>query len=208
MALSNFTELKASIIAWSSSTELTAVIDDLVTLAEVRIYEKLRAKSLTKDLSLAYVATNSSVTLPADCISVLSLRDTNTTRSGKVEVIGTDKFTDSQSSPITLDTTKTQVLVTGRELIFVTARTDSGTIVGRYFAKEPALSVGNPTNVILTNYPMLYLFGGLIEAFSYLMDEEAATKYEVRFGQAMDAANSQNAYLGQRQHIEPSMTIV
>jgi hypothetical protein len=209
MAVTTYAELQTAVVSWTNRTNLTARIPEFIALAEVRIWAKLRAKSLTKDLAVTYIAGDTEKALPTDLISVVSLRDTAGGRSGLVEVVSYDRYQEAQTnSSILVDTTRTYVVVTGRQLLFVNAPTVSGSIVGRYLAKEPALSGSVATNEILTQYPDLYLFASLIEAYDYLHDDSNLAKYVARFGEAMDAANQQHAYIGERAYRSPRMTVV
>lgn len=207
MALTNYTQLQASVKAWSNRTDIDALIPDFIALAEVRIYAKFRAKLLTSDLSLPYLAAATSVSFPANFISAQSLYDTASGKTGRVEVVSADRFTELQVDPQLLNTSMTQVLVTGRELIFVTPPTQSGTIKGRYMTKEPALSVAS-TNYILTNYPSLYLFSSMMEVADYLKDDGMLAKYQGRFDAALEEANTQTPYVGERAYRSPRMTVV
>jgi hypothetical protein len=207
MAITTYSELQTAVASWTNKTNLTARIPEFIALAEVRIWAKLRAKSLTKDMSIAYVAADTAKALPSDLISVVSLRDTATGRSGVCEVVSYDRFQELQSNSVLLINSATQLCVTGRQLLFVVPPTVSGTIVGRYLAKEPALSTV-ATNEILTQYPDLYLFGSLCEAYDYLHDDQNVMKYTARFEAAMDAANTQHAYIGERAYRSPRMTVV
>jgi hypothetical protein len=208
MAITTYAELLAAVTSWTNRIDLAARIPEFIALAETRIYEKFRAKSLTKALSLPYLAAATGVTLPSDLISVVSLRDTATGRTGAVDVISYDRYVELQNFAVLLDRTSTSVVVTGRELLFVVAPTSAGNIVGRYLAKEPALSGTNATNEILTQYPNLYLFATLLEAYDYLRDDISAVKYQARFDEAMNAANEQHAYIGERAYRSPKMTVV
>lgn len=208
MAITTYTELQAAVKAWANRTDLDAVIPDFIRLAEVRIWASFRAKALTQDLSLPYAISASGVTLPSDCISVVTLKDTVGTRTGEVEVVSYDRYAELQLQPYIADQSKTYAVVTGREVLFLSAATDAGTISGKYLAKEPSLSGSVATNYILTNYPDLYLFGSLLELCDYLKDDEGAIKYNLRFDKALEQANTQHAYIGERTYRSPRMTVV
>jgi hypothetical protein len=209
MAITTYAELQTAIASWTNKTNLTARIPEFIELAEVRIWAKLRAKALVKDLSIAYIAGDTSKSLPTDLISVVSLQDTAGGRAGLVEVVSYDRYQEAQAnSTVLVDTTRTYLVINGRQLLFVNAPTAAGTIVGKYLAKDPALSGSVATNEILTQYPDLYLFASLIEAYDYLHDDANVAKYVARLADAMDAANGQHAYMGERIYRSPRMTVV
>lgn len=208
MAITTYTELQAAVKAWGAKSSLDTLIPDFIALAEVRIWSELRAKALVSDVSLAYSIGATSVTLPDDLISVIVLKDTVGTRTGEIEVVSHDRMAEIQLKPYIVDQTKTYVTVTGRQVLFTGATTSAGTISGKYLAKEPALSGSVATNYVLTNYPNLYLFGALLELADYTKDDASATKYELRFKAAMEQANMQSAYIGERAYRSPRMTVV
>jgi hypothetical protein len=198
MALTTYTELKAAVASWTKRDDLVAIIPDFITLAEERIWNKLRSKALMKDLSIAYSGGATTATLPTDCISVVSLVNTSAGRAGLVDVVNPDAYADLQAYTYKQDATHTYAMVTGRQVIFVAAASAAGTLSGRYLAKEPALSVSNSSNQVLAWYPSLYLFGALVELADHTKDDAAFSKHMARFDLAMADANSQAAYTGER----------
>ena len=55
-----------------------------------------------------------------------------------------------------------------------------------YIARVPALSVANPTNWILADYPDAYLYGALVQSAPYLRDDARATTWGTLFAAALD----------------------
>jgi hypothetical protein len=55
-----------------------------------------------------------------------------------------------------------------------------------YVARVPALSVGNPANWILTDYPDAYLYGALVQSAPYLKDDARTTTWGTLFTAALD----------------------
>lgn len=206
--ITTYAELQTAVINWTKRPDLATLVPDFIALAEERIWARLRSKALTKDLAQAYLAAATTVDLPSDCISIISLVDTASGRSGMVEVVSPDRLAQLRVNTYEMDTSKTYLMSTGRQLVFVTAPSVGGTISGRYLAREPALSNTNTTNQVLSWYPSLYLFGALIELADHTRDEDGEQKYSARFNAAMNDANSQAAYLGERAYRAPDMTVV
>ena len=63
------------------------------------------------------------------------------------------------------------------------------TVTTTYFAEFTALTEANQTNIVLTKYPNIYLFGCLRQAFIYTQDAEQEQKYTVNFLSAIESAN-------------------
>lgn len=72
------------------------------------------------------------------------------------------------------------------------------TFAGLYFAKIPELTVGAPTNWVITNYPMAYLYGCLAAAQMYVKDDKPAmaSRFEMwgkRFDRVLTQIDRDNA---------------
>lgn len=59
-----------------------------------------------------------------------------------------------------------------------------------YYKKPTALSADADTNTILTDQPNVYLFGTLLEGFSYARNNEQAQIYANKFAGAINSANT------------------
>jgi hypothetical protein len=55
-----------------------------------------------------------------------------------------------------------------------------------YIGDIEALSATNTTNNILTRHPDAYLAGAMVEAYTYLMDEQRAQTYDQKFSRAIE----------------------
>jgi hypothetical protein len=64
-----------------------------------------------------------------------------------------------------------------------------------WFVKTPDIEA-DTTNSILTNYPNLYLYGSLSEAFDFLGNDRRADKYERRYLQILDGLEEEARNLG------------
>ena len=207
--ISSYSQLQTAILEWivRNDATTTARVKDFISLAEVRIWEKFRAKALTKAYTATYAPADVAVSLPDDLIELQSIRDTASGRTGTVEIVGHERYTSLINAPALRDTTKTHVMVTGRQIVFVASPAEAGSFVGRYLAKEPALSDSVASNAVLTHYPDLYLYGSLIEAFDFMRDDAGVAKYTARFNDAMARANEQAPH-SVRVFTAPAMTVV
>lgn len=167
MALNTYAALQSAIADYMARDDLTAQIPDFITLNESRLNKVLRTRH-QETTNSAFTINSATETLPTDFLeartlviqgspnvvleylSASDLETTYTSGSGKPQhytIIG-DNFKFGPSP----DTTYTGTLV--------------------YYAKIPALSVSNTSNWVLTNYPDLYLYGTLIEAAPFIMNDE------------------------------------
>jgi hypothetical protein len=58
-----------------------------------------------------------------------------------------------------------------------------------YFGKIPALSNSNTTNYILSNYPQVYLYGALVEAQPYIINDERLPTWLTLYNEAVQLIN-------------------
>jgi hypothetical protein len=178
MALTTYTELKASVADWINRDDLTAVIVDFISLAEAQIERSLRTRQMivraTASMDTEYSA------VPADFLECRTIKlNTNPVQPLQFETVDS------------MDTLKTQYAATGRPQYFsivggqirvlpVPATTYTAELI--YFAKLTKLSSTNATNWLLTSSPDVYLYGALLQGAPYLQNDERiqtwATLYE------------------------------
>lgn len=179
MALSNYSELKASVESWSSRDDLADVYDDLIALTEAKLWQTLRVRSMENRISIA--GSGRFIPLPTGFLEARRVLYVNGSRRIRIEP-GTPsgmKITDASGIP-------SEYVVT-EELEF--NRPTTGRIELQYFRKLDGLSVENPTNGILTEYPNLYLYGCLGFAFAKAQDTEQEIKWSSRFQAELIDAN-------------------
>jgi hypothetical protein len=178
MALTTYTELKASVADWINRDDLTTVIPDFISLAEAQIERTLRTRQMivraTASMDTEYSA------VPADFLECRTIKlNTNPVQPLQFETVDS------------MDTLKTQYAATGRPQYFsivggqirvlpVPDTTYTAELI--YFAKLTKLSSTNATNWLLTSSPDVYLYGALLQGAPYLQNDERiqtwATLYE------------------------------
>ena len=165
MALTNYTELKASLANWLNRSDLTTEIaDDFIKLAEADFNSKLRVRAMIAQVSITVDAETEA--LPTD---FLQARDFYT-------LSGQTKTPLVYSTPASMDTTSgtsttgkpTSFTILGDTLRFSPKPDATYTAVMNYFKKFPALSSTNATNYILASHPAIYLYGALFHAANFL----------------------------------------
>jgi len=75
------------------------------------------------------------------------------------------------------------------EILFDRVGDSNYHVVIRYLGSIAALTSTNTTNTILTNYPSLYLYGCLHQAFLWAQDDQQAALYQSKFINAISGAN-------------------
>lgn len=162
MALSTYAGLQASIRAWlMDRDDLAAVIPDFIALAEADMNNRLRLQGMLKTTVLSAAGD----VLPSDLVQVKS-----------VGLSGAENLsfcTPAEAAAYSLayaGGAAEQWTVAGDSLVIAPAQA-SGTVTLTYYAAIPALSDDNPTNFVLTRAPGCYLYGALLQAAPYLLED-------------------------------------
>jgi hypothetical protein len=196
MSFTSYSDLKTTIAGYLARSDLTTQIPDFIRLAETRLRRDLRIRQMLKSVTTATVAADSTVELPSDFLEVRDFvvvgnpiqplsyfspssfnRNTRTWEIGKPNSY-TVLANDFQLSPIP-DTVYTVQLF--------------------YFAAPTFLSDSNTSNVFLANTPDALLYGSLLEAEPYLMNDVRINTWGTMFDRAMASitrSDEQGQYSG------------
>jgi hypothetical protein len=178
MALSTYTDLQASVANWLHRTDLTAVIPDLVVLAEARIARDLRLRSQVVSATLSTVANQRTVTFPTDWLefeNVTLVGDPDSTLTYvNIQYLDT-RFPNNYATgkPVVCS-------IEGQNLLLGPTPDAVYSISTLYYQRWPALATA-ATNWLLTNHPSLYLFATLAEAAPFLQDDARAALWEGKY---------------------------
>lgn len=196
MSFTSYSDLQTTIAGYLARTDLTTQIPDFIRLAETRLRRDLRIRQMLKSVTTATVAADSTVELPSDFLEVRDFvvvgnpvqplnyfspsafnRNTRTWEIGKPNSY-TVLANDFQLSPVP-DAVYTVQLF--------------------YFAAPTFLSDSNTSNVFLANTPDALLYGALLEATPYLMDDARINTWGTMFDRAMASitrSDEQGQYSG------------
>ena len=185
MALTTYTELKASLANWLNRSDLTTEIaDDFIKLAEADFNSKLRVRSMIVQVNITVDAETEA--LPTD---FLQIRDfyilSGQTKTPLVYTTPASMDTTSGTSTTGKPTTFT---ILGDTLRFSPKPDATYTAVMNYFKKFPALSSTNATNYILASHPAIYLYGSLFHAANFLggINPQQVQIWQQMFGTALE----------------------
>ena len=196
MSFETYTELQTTIAGYLARSDLTTQIPDFIRLAELRLRRDLRIRQMLKSVTTSTVANDETVELPSDFLEVRDFvvvgnpvrplnyyspsafnRNTRTWEIGK-PVDYTVLANDFQLAPIP-DTVYTLKMF--------------------YFAAPVFLSDSNTSNAFLANTPDALLYGALLEAAPYLMDDARINTWGTMFDRAMASitrSDEQGQYSG------------
>ena len=169
MAISTYTELKASIANWLNRTDLTSEIsDDFIKLVEADLNAKLRIRQMeqldtitidseTETVPTGFIAVRSFYILSGDTkyhlnyitpANLYAIKGGSTTGIPRVYSIESDNGTEQFRFGPAPDTTYTGYL--------------------QYYKAFTPLSSGNASNYILASHPSVYLYGSLFHAANFI----------------------------------------
>jgi len=186
VALSNYTELQASVADFLNRSDLTSVIPDFITMAEADFNRTLRVRDMVKR-SRAPI-TSQYVKLPPDFMGMKNidlLTDPVTPLTYKnLSELDAHRRRDSTGKPL-------YYAIVQDNIEFAPVPDGDYTIEVVYYGKIEALSSENLTNWLLDNHPYAYLYGTLMHSAPYLQADERvglwAGKYQQIIGQIMDS---------------------
>jgi hypothetical protein len=184
MSFATYSDLQTSIANYLARSDLTSIIPDFITLAENRLRRELRIRQMLKSVTTATVSGDSTLEIPSD---FLQARDF---------VITTNPIQPlSYSSPSSLsnDPRTSEVGVPKSYTIlaneFQVAPAPDGVYTAKllYFAAPPYLSVSNVSNVFLNVAPDGLLYGALVEAEPYLMNDARINTWGSMYDRAISS---------------------
>lgn len=190
MALSTYSELKASIADWLNRDDLTSVIPDLITLCEADLNRRLRVREMIAR-STGTTSTQFTI-LPSDFLEARNVQ-INTSPPAVLDYRSPEAL-DRYRATIgdNADTPIYYTLI--GDTIEVAPTPDSEvTIEIVYYKKLTPLSDANP-NFILQTHPDVYLYGSLLHSAPYLHGDERigtwAGIYDAKVERMNDADSS------------------
>ena len=169
MAISNYSELQTAVANWLDRDDLTARIPEFIALAEARFNRVLRLRSMEAKYTANTVASQRNLALPTGYIQMRNFQvNTNplTTLSYVTPEIydrlwggstsGTPKFYTILANEVSLGPIPASVQEV--EMLF--------------YKKFDNLSGSVATNWLITNAPDIYLYGSMLEAEPFIMNDE------------------------------------
>lgn len=171
MALTTYTELKASLADWLNRSDLTAAIPDFISLAESQIERQLRTRQMIVRATASFAAAQEYGTVPNDFLEVKSIK-LNTNPITPLQFQTIDAM-DSLSNTTYLSSGKPLYFsIVGEQIRLLPIPDGAYTAELVYYAKLTKLSSSVATNFLLTQAPDVYLYGALLQAAPYLQFDE------------------------------------
>lgn len=190
MSLDTYANLKTAVGTWTHRDDLSAVIDDIIDLAEAEMFnndsQPLRVEQMETRATASASTTSRYIALPT---RYLDMR--------RLQISSTDPRTDIRhASPESLKvldgTGRPRYFTTTSQIEFDIKPDTAYTLEMLYYKKPTALDSTNTTNAILTNYPNVYLYGCQWATLVFGSEDERAAAMYNRFIGSIRGANKRS----------------
>ena len=187
MALSTFTELKDAVADWLDRSDLTARIQDFITLAEARISRDLRIRPM-EVRSIMYTSSGQKYfNLPGGYLQMRNIQ-LNTNPTQPLEYI-TPEMLDRLYGSNTTGKPRAYTLI-GDEIQLSPIPDSAYELEMAFYEKFTALGDGTSgtvtTNYLTKNAPDVLLYGALMEAEPFIKNDERLAVWLNGYSNAVD----------------------
>jgi hypothetical protein len=179
MAITTYGELQTAIGNWLDHSLFTARIPEFIALFEAAANRRLRVREQETSTNLTPSA--GAAALPAD---YLAWRRVTWTGSPRVELQYVHPTYLQAAYPSSPSDVPRVFTIEGSTL--KVRPLDTTALELDYFQKIPALSDNTATNWLLAAHPDLYLFGSLVEAEMFGVNDERAPLWKARRDEIFD----------------------
>jgi hypothetical protein len=182
MAYTTYSDLQTSVANYLGRSDLTAVIPDFILFAEIRLARELRTRQMLEIATVATTGGDATIALPTD---FLEIRDVFVQGNPRMPVtyLSPSAFTrnaraDESGLPVFYTILESEILLAPKpDTVY--------TIEVLYYGKPVVLSNANTSNVFLVNYPDALLYGSLLEAEPYLINDARSQTWGALFDRAI-----------------------
>ena len=182
MAYTSYSDLQTSVANYLGRSDLTAVIPDFIRFAETRLARELRTRKMLKSATASMTAGDARVALPTDFLEVRDLYTQGNPRM-PVTYMSPSGFTrDARADESGLPVFYTTL---SAEFQFAPIPDTAYVLEILYYAQPTVLSSSNSSNVFLANYPDALLYGSLLEAEPYLINDARSQTWGTLYDRAV-----------------------
>ena len=179
MAITTYSELQTAVGNWLDHGLFAARIPEFIALFEAAANRRLRVRE--QEAATTLTPSAGTAALPAD---YLAWRRVTWTGSPRVELQYVHPSYLQAAYPSTPSARPRVFTIEGSTLKI--RPVDATALEFDYFQKIPALSDGAATNWLLAAHPDLYLFGALVEAEMFGVNDERAPLWKARRDEILD----------------------
>jgi hypothetical protein len=182
MSYTNYTDLQASVASYLGRSDLTTEIPDFIRFAELRLGRELRTRQMLNSATAPMIANDAKVALPTDFLEIRDLFIQGNPRRPLTYMSPSAFSREARADIIGLPVFYT---ILASEFKFAPIPDAAYTLEILYYAKPTFLSDANVSNVFLANYPDALLYGSLIEAEPYLINDARSQLWATLYDRAI-----------------------
>ena len=182
MAISTYDELKTAVANWLDRNDLTDRIPEFIALAEARMNRVLRLRMMESKYTASTVASQRNYALPTGYIQMRNFQ-INTSPVTPLQYVSPEIY-DRLWGGSTGGTPQFYTIITN-EIQLGPIPGSVLTLEMLFYKKITALSGTNTTEQMLTDNPDIYLYGALLEAEPFIMNDERVGLWAKGFQQAV-----------------------
>ncbi len=175
MALATYSELEVAVGEWLDRDDLAARVPDFIRLTEARLNRLLEDPEM--ELIASLVAAGEYTPLPADYGAMVSI----STGDGPLDAMGSVEFAGLDRA--VTGTPRFYTITDGAVSFAPFNFTTPITLV--YRRTLPGLSETNATNWLLDRAPDVYLYGTLLQASAFLVEDDRVGLWKSAFDEAV-----------------------
>lgn len=186
MSLADYTAVKASLGDWLHRGDITSQCDDFIDLFESDFNATVRAREMEQVTTLT--ATDGYLLHPTNWLGWKEIR--GTVGANKYELspmsdesgVNLTGFQSASAYPVGYKVTgsKTYLYPLG----------SSGSFAVKYYE---GVGLSSGTNWLLTRYPGAYLYGALLQATAYIVNDPRVPLWQSAYGQVIDKIKADSA---------------
>ena len=182
MSYTNYSDLQASVAGYLGRSDLTTQIPDFIRFAELRLGRELRTRQMLNSATAPTIANDAKVALPTDFLEIRDLFIQGNPRRPLTYMSPSAFSREARADIIGLPVFYT---ILASEFKFAPIPDAAYTLEILYYAKPTFLSDANVSNVFLANYPDALLYGSLIEAEPYLINDARSQLWATLYDRAI-----------------------
>ena len=190
MAISNYSELQTAVANWLDRDDLAARIPEFIVLCEARFNRSLRIRAMeTLDISVDTVGGTSTVALPTGYVQ---MRDISLITSPITQLqYLTPEIMNRLNAGSFTGKPETYTII-ANNILFGPTPDSAYDISMLYYKTFDPLTALAPTNWVITNAPDVYLYGALLEAEPFLMNDQRVQLWATALTQSITTLQEQD----------------
>lgn len=190
MAINSFVTLKTAVANWLDRDDLAARIPEFIALCEARFNRTLRIRAMeTLDISVDTVGGTSTVALPTGYVQ---MRDISLITSPITQLqYLTPEIMNRLNAGSFTGKPETYTII-ANNILFGPTPDAAYDISMLYYKTFDALTALAPTNWVITNAPDVYLYGALLEAEPFLMNDQRVQLWATALTQSITTLQEQD----------------